>query len=224
MKRKIARIYCDACTERTGVGIGIYCKDPPILISQKIKRPESNNAAECITAIKALEEAEHLGLRGIRLYSDSELVVYWTNGHYMMRSYTALKYVPNIQELLKRVEGTIRWIPGSENPADKPSREAIGAWVDGVAPWERLSFGDLARLKCGRDEFSKLRLPKLETMVNQEVLKQVTTVFTESKHVATCLRWVLRGLCLGNAISKVRTDLEIGENARQAKLRARYWA
>lgn len=220
-----AHIYCDACFEREGVGIGIYCEDPPMSISSQIDRPESSNAAECVAAIKAIEAAQRLGLKAFCLYSDSQLVVCWTNGEYLMQSATARKYVPKIRQLLAAADATIEWVPGKKNPADRLSREAIGVWnrgnrsVDRIAPipMDRLRFKDFASLKCGRDEFSKLRLPKLTAMVDQQVVEVASGAFDDGKDVAACLRWVLRGLPVDKAIRKVKTDLEISENARAAR-------
>ncbi len=83
-------------------------------------------------------------------------------------------------------------------------------------PMESLRFRDFVRLKVGgRDEFSGLGLDQLKQMV-PEHLKVADAIEGEAS-IASCLRWVLRGLPLDKAIRKVRTDLEVAENAKAVK-------
>lgn len=72
-------------------------------------------------------------------------------------------------------------------------------------PMERLRFRDFMELKCGWDEYSKLRLPALREMVPDHQLVDVT-LEGDDKQIAACLRWMLRGLPIDKAIRKVNTD------------------
>lgn len=47
---------------------------------------ETNNVAEYTALIKALEKAKHLGLRKLRIHSDSELIVKQVRGEYKIKN------------------------------------------------------------------------------------------------------------------------------------------
>lgn len=230
LARKVAevtaiKIYCDGCCEpnpSSNMGIGVY-SDCGIEIARRLDQWGTNNVAECLAAIAALEEAERRGLRNILLLSDSALVVNWVRGDYALQSQTARQHVPTIRQLLQRVGGRIKWIPGTENLADRLSRQLVEAppsrdedMLDYVirTPMERLKFRDFARLKSGRNDMSNLRLPQLRRLVPDHAA--VDAVFEKDAQRASCLRWVLRGLPLDKAIRKVETDAEIAASAIEA--------
>lgn len=87
------------------------------------------------------------------------------------------------------------------------------------SPMEQLTFREFERLKVEgkRDQYSAMRLPKLQGLVSPEVKAEVEEVFQTSKNQATCYRWVLRGLRPDRAIRKVKTDLEVTDNAIKAR-------
>lgn len=214
-------VYCDgSCEPNPGrMGIGVYCNAPQIEISREVGSG-TNNIAECLAAIAALEEARRLHLTGFTLFSDSMLVCNWVRGVFQCRSSTAQKYVPHIRELASEMKAEMRWCPGHSNPADPLSRRQTEqpsttnplTYVI-TTPMDRLRFRDFARLKVGgRDEYSGIRLPRLKELVPQHA--EVEQTVGDDSAVATCLRWMLRGLPLDKAIRKVRTDLEIAENAK----------
>lgn len=88
-----------------------------------------------------------------------------------------------------------------------------------VAPMETLSFKDFIQLKCGRDEFSRLKLADLKTAVSHpDCLAVVAEISDDSKAEASCLRWVLRGLPAEKAIRKIRTDLEVTSKVRSKRM------
>ncbi|HEY2827057.1 MAG TPA: hypothetical protein VGJ04_05595 [Pirellulales bacterium] len=81
-------------------------------------------------------------------------------------------------------------------------------------PCESLSFGDFAKLKSGRDSFSKLKLPQLQDGVSVMDQRSIAETFPQNESAqASCLRWIARGLDCKKAIRKVQTDLEISEKA-----------
>ena len=119
-------IYCDgACEPNPGrMTIGVYCADPLIAISRDVG-PGTNNVAECLAAIVALEEAARLGVTCFVLHSDSRLLCNWTSGQYQCRSATAQQCIPQIRQLLLDLQAELRWIPGRTNPADGLSRQLL---------------------------------------------------------------------------------------------------
>ena len=84
-----------------------------------------------------------------------------------------------------------------------------------VTSMESLSFKDFIRLKCGRDEFSQMKLTDLKSAVSHPDSLAVAAEFPDdSKAEASCLRWILRGLPAEKAIRKIRTDLEVTAKVR----------
>jgi hypothetical protein len=81
-------------------------------------------------------------------------------------------------------------------------------------PMDSLRFRDFARLKTGRDQYSRLRLPALREGQSAETNAAIDAEFEDDKLRAVCFRWILRGLPLDKAIRKVKTDQEISDNAR----------
>src|SRR5579862_7593228 len=62
-------------------------------------------------------------------------------------------------------------------------------------PMGSLTFKDFKDLKCGRDQFSKMKLNELEAAIDRLEVPSLTVEFQEdSKAKASCTRWMLRGL------------------------------
>jgi ribonuclease HI len=224
-KEKTA-LYYNNYSEHGRAGIGVVSLDATIYISEEIPAT-TNNAAECLAVIRGLEECLRRAYRPSCVYTDSQLAVYWTSGRYAARSNTARKYTPAIRTLLQQAGTTLHWISGTKNLADKPSREAIGVWRDPnlspmqvvcSTPLDKLRFRDFARLKSGRDQYSKLRLPALAALVDPEARKLAEAEFGRDRERAKCLRWVLRGLPVAAAVCKVKVDLEITDRAIEKRL------
>lgn len=226
------KVYCDGCWSRSyGAGIGVTSEDLGIEASERVEA-RTVNVAESLAVIRAIEIVLAMSVRGVRLFSDSMLVVNWANGRYVRRSTTAREYAPRIEDLLGEVDGTLQWTPGSTNPADTLSRQAVREVTADESlspleivvctPMEGLRFRHFAALKSGRDEFTRIRLPKLKEEVPTDDVETVVAEFIEDeKRQASCLRWVLRGLPLDKAIRKVRVDAEITDNVVQARRRRR---
>jgi ribonuclease HI len=221
------QIYCDgSCEPNPGkMWIGVQCECPKIAMTQEVGLG-TNNMAECLAAIIALEEAKRLSLSGFTLFSDSLLVCKWTSAAYKCRSATAQQYVPTIRQLLAERGATIKWCPGKRNPADAMSRRPVDQTLtqsppEGLVrivktPMESLRFRDFASLKVGgRDQFSRIPLDRLKELVRDHSV--VSEAIQDESATASCLRWMLRGLPLDKAIRKVRTDLEVAENAKAVK-------
>jgi ribonuclease HI len=227
---KPAKIYCDALFQSGRAGVGVYCERPAISIRKTFEELHSANAAECVAAIEAIRAAEELLLEGFQLWSGSRLVVEWTSGGFEMKCVTAFRYVPEIRDLLRAKCASIHWTGAGANPAEQLSRSAIEGrsdFSDGLlyvisAPMDGLRSKDFAKLRCSADGLSRKRLPDLLVLAGDAVSEQVRSAFEQDKHVAACLRWVLRGLPVDKAIRKVETDLDIGEHVRS--LRRPGWA
>lgn len=101
---------------KSGIGIVIY-KDNEILkeISQHIGYA-TNNKAEYMAAIKALEEAEKLNATSVSLITDSELLANQLKGVYKVRSEALSKYHHVVTNFIKKFENfNIHWTPRKNN-------------------------------------------------------------------------------------------------------------
>jgi len=136
--------------------------------------------------------------------SDSTLMTDWTSGSYKWGSSTAFEYVPRIRKLLKEVQGQLIWVPRKKNLADKLSKSLIPTALD----------KQLASLKSGRDEFSKMKKTDLIDLVGLEKWTQITSRIDKEQYQLTAARWHLRGLSLDTAIRKVEVQRIIGRDFR----------
>jgi ribonuclease HI len=105
--KRAIQVYCDgACKPNPGaMFVGVSCVKPKIAIARKMGLFGTNNEAECLAAITALEECKKRGLTGVELCTDSELLIGWTTGSFKWKAATPFEYVPTIRELLKDVRG-----------------------------------------------------------------------------------------------------------------------
>ncbi len=67
---------------------------------------------------------------------------------------------------------------------------------------DRIDELELASLRSGRDEYSKLKLPALTLMMPNEATK-VAEALPMPSEKAAALRWVMRGLSVEKAVAKV---------------------
>ncbi len=82
-------------------------------------------------------------------------------------------------------------------------------------PMEALRFRDFHNLTSGQDAFSRLKLPDLLSNFVPAAVNAIIDAFPgDPDNQAKALRWVLRGLLPDRAIRKVKTDLEVSENAK----------
>jgi ribonuclease HI len=125
-------IYVDGASRgnpgSAGAGAIIKAKDGRVL--KRLKKylgVVTNNAAEYGALVMALKAAESLGLKKIRLYADSELVVKQINGVYRVRSEELLPLYTEARSLIdgfNRFE--IKHVPREKNSeADRLANEAI---------------------------------------------------------------------------------------------------
>src|SRR3954467_14446378 len=64
----------------------IALPDGKVVEESGVLGKETNNVAEYTALLKALEKAKHLGLRRLRIHSDSELLVKQVNGEYRVKN------------------------------------------------------------------------------------------------------------------------------------------
>ena len=82
---------------------------------------------------------------------------------------------------------------------------------------DRIEELELASLRSGRDEYSKLKLPALTLMMPNEAA-QVAEALPLPSEQAAALRWVMRGLSVEKAVAKVvllRGKVEAIRNKRR---------
>ncbi|BAZ18723.1 hypothetical protein NIES4071_106080 (plasmid) [Calothrix sp. NIES-4071] len=191
-------IYFDGAAEPTnpGTAAGAAILDLPngesITVTVDIG-VQTNNAAEYSGAIAGLEKALELGCRRIKLFGDSQLVIYQLIGKYRCHSDNLKPFCSRGQELLKEFdEYEAEWIPRAQNSrADAAAGEVLRAKLppslavevpcnlpvmkpriglqkrieDLQLKGKKASFKEWLSLKSGRDEFSLLKGVALEQRV-----------------------------------------------------------
>ena len=95
-------------------------------ISQRIGRA-TNNQAEYRAIIAALEEATRLGVKQVKINSDSQLVVRQINGEYRVKKAALKPLHQQVKKLLSSLDSfTITYIPRQQNQeADKLAHLAL---------------------------------------------------------------------------------------------------
>lgn len=145
---KIVNIWVDGATlGKNGklgtvktVGLGVFCAEPRIKISEVVSGGSSNEA-EFFALLRGMEEAIRLGLRDVHFFSDSKIVVNRAsrprkkNGKPYRRPRGKNKnermdaYQDEVLELCKSFDSVkFTWIPREENMrADLLSKESLTA-------------------------------------------------------------------------------------------------
>lgn len=93
----------------------------------------TNNVAEYVGAISALEWLRRQGFRGkVELYGDSQLVIRQMNEEYEVRAEHLKAYREHLKRLAQEFEGTrFAWVPREENVrADALSKLAVEAELE----------------------------------------------------------------------------------------------
>ncbi len=125
-------IYIDGASRgnpgMAGAGVAIRAKDGPVL--KKLKKylgKVTNNVAEYSALVLALDSAKKLGIKELRLFADSELVVKQIKGEYRVKSADLKPLYMEAMELIDTFDSfEIRHILREKNSeADKLANEAI---------------------------------------------------------------------------------------------------
>ncbi len=132
------RVHFDgACQPPTGPGIaaygftvdggGLHLEDRGLAVPPHHPR-STNNVAEYVGAICALEELVRLGYAGdVEILGDSQLIIRQMSGEYAVRAEHLRPYHERLRQLVRRFRRVeFRWIPREENErADALSKLAI---------------------------------------------------------------------------------------------------
>lgn len=80
-----------------------------------------------------------------------------------------------------------------------------------------LQFRDFVNLRThGRDVFSAKKEPDLLPFIGDDDLEKAQTEFPDAKDRLSCLRWIARGLRYELAVRKVKCDIQIRNNVKEA--------
>jgi ribonuclease HI len=79
----------------------------------------TNNQAEYLALIKALEIVKERGIKSANIYSDSELLVKQIKGEYKVRNPNIKPYYSRVKGLLLGLNVRLSWVPRGRNPAGK---------------------------------------------------------------------------------------------------------
>lgn len=79
----------------------------------------TNNQAEYMALIKALEVIRERGIERATIYSDSELLVKQIKGEYRVRNPNLKPYYARVRALLSGLRVRLIWVPREKNPAGK---------------------------------------------------------------------------------------------------------
>jgi ribonuclease HI len=210
--------------------------------SEYLGDSQTNNRAEYGGLLLGLKKALELGVTHLKIYGDSQLVIYQMTGEYACRNAGLIPLWREAQTLSKQFSScTFHWIPREQNQkADRAATEAIKSFVrqgsveipddlpvcnprEGLQgkiaslneQGEGAKFKLWLELKSGRDQFSRLRGEALETQVPAEVREAIAAAFSQeerTKLYEKALRWWLRGLKAACAVKKVRVDGEVISN------------
>ena len=127
-KDKKMRVWIDGiCEPNPGkMGIGIFFEDGTE-ISKKLGKG-TNNIAEYLSLLHAIEELKKKGIKQAAIHSDSRLLVNQMNGKWKIKSATSKKYVHTIKQKIENygLRLDIQWIPREDNKkADMLSKKAL---------------------------------------------------------------------------------------------------
>ncbi|MCI4348860.1 MAG: ribonuclease HI family protein [Thermoplasmata archaeon] len=120
----------------TVLGAGLAHEESGLAVTPRSPHA-TNNVAEYVAAIRALEHLRREGYRGaVDLLGDSQLVIRQMNGEYEVRAEHLHAYHAALQLLARDFASVrFRWIPREENQrADQLSKEALGRYRAGERP------------------------------------------------------------------------------------------
>lgn len=125
------KLYCDGASRGNpgdaGIGFILIFNGKKIEMSEYIGKT-TNNVAEYTALIKGLEEAIKVGIKEIKIFLDSELIVRQLNGVYNVKNKNLILLYFNVKELLSKFKKyEIFHINREQNTfADKLAKE--GSW------------------------------------------------------------------------------------------------
>ncbi len=110
----------------------IICKGKGIVGAGMFGDDVTNNVAEYMALIKALECFREKGLRGpLVVKGDSQLVIRQLKGEYKVRSPRIKPLYKKVKDLIESLDVRFEWVPRERNvEADKLSREAFKEFLE----------------------------------------------------------------------------------------------
>ncbi len=111
----------------SGAGFVLLDRNDNILLTgKKFLNIKTNNEAEYIALIFALEKIAEKSIKRVNIYLDSELVVKQLKGEYKVKNLRLQELYEKVKSLLEKFDFTINHVKRSENKiADKLANEAI---------------------------------------------------------------------------------------------------
>ncbi len=103
-------LFTDGCSKgnpgMAAGGVLILNSNEDIVLSKKIflGNKKTNNEAEYLTMLEGLVTAKKMGIKRIKIFSDSQLVVRQIRGAYKIKKETLKKINKKIMEILKSFE------------------------------------------------------------------------------------------------------------------------
>jgi ribonuclease HI len=125
------RVHTDgACPGNPGkMGLGVCVFEGGKIIAElsRCAGTGTNNVAEYLAAIDALEWLEKNGRTGAQVCSDSRLLVFQLRGVYEVKSPNLIPLHRHAKALAKSVRATFEWVPREKNTdADRLASSASG--------------------------------------------------------------------------------------------------
>jgi ribonuclease HI len=116
-------IYIDGAVRRHQFGAGKRAGKIAIVIDGEELVEDvgsvTNNQAEYLALIKALEVMRKRGIEDARIYCDSELLVKQFKGEYRVRNPNLKPYYRRAKRLAEGLKFTLTWVPREHNLAGK---------------------------------------------------------------------------------------------------------
>ncbi|MCE5299582.1 MAG: ribonuclease HI family protein [Spirochaetia bacterium] len=108
----------------SGIGVVIYKGKEQILMESKYIGETTNNVAEYSALLHLLEVAQKHGIKTLKVFSDSELMVKQMNGEYKIRDERLKELASKAVSMKKHIKFELSHIPRESNKeADKLSKE-----------------------------------------------------------------------------------------------------
>ncbi|WP_155751620.1 ribonuclease HI family protein [Scytonema sp. UIC 10036] len=185
---------------------------------------QTNNVAEYSGAIAGLKKALELGCKHIKVFGDSQLVIYQLSRRYKCKTPRLQPlYQQGCKLLLQFEEYHLNWIPRHKNsradaaagsvlkaklpptveipdglPVPKPPQRLKEKILELRSKGNKAGFKEWLNLKSGWDEFSLLKGEPLADRVPESVRTAILGALrpdeNQENFVAKIYRWYLRGL------------------------------
>ena len=96
-------MYFDGSSTFQGRGIGVVLKSPgeEHTLAYKLNFPCSNNEAKYETLLVGLKDAKRLGIKRLKIFGDSELVVRQVEGVYGVKNPSLAAYRAAVQRIME---------------------------------------------------------------------------------------------------------------------------